>query len=265
MNLPLPLTIIVVVVCTARTSFAQSEPKLNQPTRPGASRSADIQRRGVLQVEIGLDGRLHSPDIHSAEDLPFSARYAALQSLALDVEVEPLVSQVDQEHRTRQTAFGDTVVGGQWVAREQSPSGPALALAYDAKLPTASDTDSIGTGRVDHRLTLLATKKIGQIDVDANVAYLNVGRRESGRTSGAFAAVSASQEFTNNLGYILEWSHQTEDAQLPRGGYALAAITYRLSEAARLDVATRVGLTRDAPDVSVTAGVAVSAPLHIKQ
>lgn len=252
-------------VLLAIPSFAQEEePKLNQPTRPGIARSAEIQRAGVLQIELGLEGRLHSPEIHSAEETPLSLRYALLQSVALDVNFEPVVSQVDQQPRNRHTAFGDTVIGGQWVAREQSASAPAVALAYYVKLPTASNSEDIGTGRIDHRLAFLGSKKIGDADVDVTVAYLNVGDRDAGRSSGALAAVSVEQEFKNKIGYLAEWSHQTEDAELPRGGYALGAITYRLSEAARLDAAARFGLTKAAPNISVTAGLSVSAPLHVR-
>src|SRR5438045_4061610 len=58
--------IIVLHACLAVTTFAQDEePKLNQPTRPGTARSAEIQQAGVLQIEIRLEARLHSPEIHS--------------------------------------------------------------------------------------------------------------------------------------------------------------------------------------------------------
>ena len=258
-------TIAVVLISLAGPSAAQEqEPKLNQPTRPGTARSADIQRVGVLQVELGVEGRLHSPEVHSAENTPLSMRYAVLQRLALDANIDALVSEVNQEPRTRHTAIGDTVIGGQWVARDASASAPAVAIAYLVKVPTASNSEDVGTGRVDHRVGFLASKKVGDVDLDVNVAYLNVGQRQSGRASGAFAAISASGEFRNKLGYIAEWSHQTEDAELPRGGYALGALTYRLTEAARFDVAARLGLTTDAPHFSVTAGLSVSRPLHLK-
>jgi hypothetical protein len=111
----------------------------------------------------------------------------------------------------------------------------------------------------------LGSKSIGAVDVDLTVAYLNVGQRESGRSSGALAAVSASQEFKNHFGYIAEWAHQTEDAELPRGGYALAAITYRINNATRFDAGARFGLTHAAPDVGVTTGLSVSTPAHLKR
>jgi hypothetical protein len=242
-----------------RAQAADNEGELHQPTRPGMARPADIQRRGVLQLEVGMDSRLHAPEVQSEQTVQVSVRYSVVKSFAIEADIEPVRSEVDRPSRVRHTGFGDVVVGAQWVGLNEAPSHPAVAVAYYEKLPTAPT--ELGTSRVDHRLVVLLSKQVHHVDVDIDGAYLNVGRAAGGRVSGTMMAVSASREFTNKLGYVAEVSYQTQDADGPRGAHALAAVTYRLSERMRLDAGTRAGLTADAPRFSVTGGISVGLPL----
>jgi hypothetical protein len=80
---------------------------------------------------------------------------------------------------------------------------------------------------------------------------------------GGMSAVSASGAFTRKLGYVVEVSDQAQDADIPRGAYALAAVTYRLSDRMRLDAGARAGLRSDVPRFSVVGGISVGLPVGL--
>jgi hypothetical protein len=144
---------------------AGDDTKLNEPTRPGNARPAEVQRRGVVQLELGSDTRVRSEDFWSEQAVPLGVRYVALPSLAFDMDVDVALSEVDRHSRVRHTGVGDVVVGAHWVALHEAPSHPAVAWAYDAKVPTAATDVDLGTGRVDHRLVVLLSKKVRALDV----------------------------------------------------------------------------------------------------
>jgi hypothetical protein len=223
----------IACICTATTAFAQSggsgeQKDIIKPERPEVSRSAEIERPSVLQIELGYEGLFRSDEFHSHQSSPLALRYAPLKQLRLELDTDPVLSVVDSAQLVRATSFGDTRIGAEWVATDETDSHPALAFAYAVKLPPASRDNGLGTGRVDHRIAVFVTRKIGETDLDANVAYLNVGRDEGDRAAGALAAVSASREFKNNVGYVAEASWQNEDDELPSGSYALGALTYKV-------------------------------------
>lgn len=113
---------------------------------------------------------------------------------------------------------------------------------------------------MDHRVTAILSKKVGETDLDFNVAYLNVGREDSDRrASGGLAALAFSHEFQNNFGVDGELSGNSVDDAQPRGIYVLGALTYKVSRRLRLDGGLRFGLNPEAPRVGVFAGFTVGA------
>lgn len=116
----------------------------------------------------------------------------------------------------------------------------------------------LGTGRVDHRVVGLVSKKAGETEIDFNVAYLNVGREDSDRrASGGQAALSFSREFENNLGFVAELAGQSLDDVQPRGIFALGALTYKVNRRLQFDAGMRFGLNPEAPRAGVFTGLTV--------
>ena len=213
-------------------------------------------------METGVDSRHNGDEFDAEQTLPTLLRYSITDSLALDVGFDGFTSQVPTGGSIRTTGFGDSTLGAQWVALPQSSARPAVALAYAVKLPTA--TNGVGTGEVDHRLQLLVSRKLGQVEVNGVATYLNVGEEPNVRTSGGSFAVSASQEFSTHVGYVADLSHQTVDAEVPKGTFVLGAVTYKMSDAAQLDAGVRAGLSSGSPRVSVIGGVSVGIPVAVR-
>jgi hypothetical protein len=211
----------------------------------------------VLQLEYGYDANFHAEQFRTEQTAPLTLRFAASSGLLLEADLDSVISETD-DGGSRMTGVGDTRIGFQVVALKDTEQHPALAFAYYVKLPTASEEKGLGTGRFDHRIVLLLSKKFGAVDMDLNGGYLIVGREnESGWVTGGQGALSFSGEFENGFGLESELSGQTKDDILPKGLYALGAITYKVNRRFRLDGGMRFGLTEESPRVGVFAGMTV--------
>jgi hypothetical protein len=245
-------TAVLFVLVTA--GRAQSDDKYIEPTRPTIANSAEFQKPGILQIEFGYDGFYHSDEFRSQHSGPLVLRFAATDRVLLEFEMSTFISEKDPSG-DRKTSVGDSRAGIQVVAHKESSSTPGVAFAYNIKIPTASKEKMLGTGKVDHRLVLLLSKKFGNLDVNFNGAYLNVGRQNSEhRVSGAQGALNGNYEFKNNFGLIGEISSQSEDFEQPKGTYALGAVTYQINKRLRFDTGVRFGLTSASPRTGFFAG-----------
>jgi hypothetical protein len=243
----------------AQSSGQQEEEEFIKPSRPSLANPAEIQKPGVLQIEYGYDASYRAEEFRTQQSLPLALRFAASSRVLLEFDLDTLKSETDEDGN-RETGVGDTRLGFQVVALKDTKSHPALAFAYYVKLPTGSQEKGLSTGRVDHKVMLLLSRKFGKTDMDINIAYLNVGREDSSRrASGGQGALSFAYEFKNNLGLEWELSGQSVDDVQPRGLFALGALTYKVSKRFRLDGGMRFGLNPEAPRVGIFAGVTVGA------
>jgi Putative MetA-pathway of phenol degradation len=225
-----------------------------KPSRPTVSEPADIQRVGVLQLEFGLDAEFDAKEFRNQQTTPLELRFAALSRLLLSFLLETVKSQVDPTDG-RMTGVGDAIIGLQVVAFKRT-GYPTFAFAYHPKLPTASKEKNLGNGRVDHKAVLLIDDKLGGIGLSVNAAYLNVGRKDSGRRAdGGLFAIAISHRFENQFGLFGELSGQSLEYSLPRGVYPLGGVTYRVNPRLRFDAGLRFGIGAEAPRMSVVAGV----------
>lgn len=231
-----------------------------KPARPTVSNPAEFQKPGVLQVEYGYDANFRGRDFSTQQSAQLSVRFAASRRLLLQLDFDTVESQTDKETGVRQTGVGDPRLGFQIVALRDTPAHPAIAFAYSVKLPLASEAKWLGTGRFDHKVVGLLSKKQGDNDIDLNVAYLSNGREGGdGWDVGGQAAFAVSHDFKNNFGLQGEISGQSIDEAQPRGVYTLGAVTYQVNRRLIFDAGMRFGLTHEAPRVGIVAGLTVGA------
>ncbi|HEX8161206.1 MAG TPA: transporter [Pyrinomonadaceae bacterium] len=229
-----------------------------KPDRPTVSSSAEFQKAGVLQVEYGYDGNFRSDEFQAEHTGQLALRFAASSRLLLTFDLDTFKSETDRETRERRTGVGDARLGLQAVAVKETEAHPALAFAYRLKLPTASERKGLGTGRFDHELLLLLSKKVGKTDLDFNAAFLANGEEGGGGWDhGGLAAFAASREFENGFGVEAEISGMSLDSSLPRGLYALGSLNYKVNRRLRLDWGVRFGLNPEAPRVGVFGGLSL--------
>jgi hypothetical protein len=74
------------------------------------------------------------------------------------------------------TGYGDNWLGLRYRFLSQTRHRPSLALFYEAKIPSASALEGLGSGEVDHSISFLASKDIGKVHFDFNLIELLAGR-----------------------------------------------------------------------------------------
>jgi hypothetical protein len=257
------LALLLAAACGA--AFAQTqtqgetdddEPDFIVPARPTVSNPAEFQRPGVLQLEYGFNGNWRARGGASQEDTPLALRLAVSRRLLLELDTDSPFSQASGGTRT--TGAGDTQLGAQLVLRHEDAQGPGVALAYYVKLPTASASEGLGTGRVDHSILALVSKKLGETTFDFNAIYLLAGRTtDAGRASSAQAALAVSRDVTKRFGLQGELSGLTRNDEQPGALFALSVATYKINRRLVIDGGLRFGLTDEAPRVGAVAGLTV--------
>lgn len=244
-------------VAQSSSGSPEEEEDFIKASRPDTADPAEFQKPGVLQVEYGVDADFEAEDFQNQIVLPLTLRFAASERLLLQLDLDTVTSQRSEGER-RMTGVGDTRIGFQIVALKDQRGQPALAFAYFVKLPSASEQKQLGTGRVDHRIVSLLSKKIGETDLDFNLAYLNVGREDSDRrASGGQAALSMTRKLNSRFSFIGELSGQSEKFERERGIYPLAAIAFKPNRRLQFDFGARAGIGAEAPRVGVFGGVTV--------
>jgi hypothetical protein len=270
------LTLACVCACGAAHAQTQGQtpppagddedaPDFIVPARPTASNPAEFQRPGVLQLEYGFNGNWRAPGGASTEDTPLALRFALSRRLLLEFDGDTPVSQAAGGART--TGAGDTQLGLQIVLQHEAASRPGVAFAYYVKLPTASADKGLGTGRVDHSLLALVSKKAGATVFDFNAVYLLAGRTTgAGHAASAQAALAASRNLNERVGWQGELSGFTRNDAQAGAAFGLGVITYQPNRRLVFDCGLRLGLTPDAPRFGVVAGLTVGvADLYRKR
>ena len=277
LNCKTKLCLSVLLLISAQASAQQSEPSLpptatappqNSPQvgttddpsdfksrRRRASKAAEFQGAGVLQLDYGYNGDFYARQAQAMQAATLNLNFASTDSLLLEFSNDNLASQTDAAG-LRQTGMGNTSLGFQWTALAEKLQHPSLALSYLATLPTGSQRKGLNNGRATHKLTGLISKQIGKTDVDLNASLLLNGIEEK---EGYDKGVQLALGFTRSLrrGFGLQWEvvGETLDADEPQGAFALWSLTWQPNARIQFDVGMRYGLTRNAPRFGVFAGI----------
>jgi hypothetical protein len=253
------LLLLALILFFSFPAFAQKDEEEDyiSPVRPTVSDSAEIQKKGVLQIEYGGDFDFRSPEFRNRQSTPLGIYFAANKRLRLDFEIEAVTSEKDSMGM-RETGVGDVHLGFKAIARDKPKERLAVALGYSIKLPTASEEKGLGTGRVDHNLRLIFNRTLGKTNYVFNAVYLNNGREDADkRESGAQTVFTVEHEISKKFDIIGEIYGNTIEENQPRGIYLLGALVYKVNKRLHLDVGVRPGFGRDAPKVGIFAGLTV--------
>jgi hypothetical protein len=142
--------------------------------RPLVTEDAYPVDRGDVEVEAGIE--LETTTQSYSLTAPFSFGFGVTDWLELGIKPS-VVYQDDQDASPRKVAgVGDLVLG----AKALLPFRPLdldLALVPSLKIPTASESRGLGTGKVDAGLIFVVSKKFTDTqEVDFNVGYTTVGK-----------------------------------------------------------------------------------------
>ncbi len=223
--------------------------------RPSVSNPADFNTPGVLQIEYGYGGYYRGNGFRSQHAGTLTVSFAATERIGLEFDIDTISSEQDRQF-FRTTGVGDSRLGVQFDIADESKNSPSFAVSYFAKLPTASAAKNLGTGRVDHIISTLFSKKVGKFDVDFNLGLLINGRQgEKGFVTGGQFAFGISRDITKKFSLQTEIYGESKDSGEPQGLFAAGIADYQLNEKFSLNGGLNFGLTKNSPRIGLVFGV----------
>jgi hypothetical protein len=234
-----------------------ASPITANPNRPTVANPADITQFGVLELEYGWD-RASTGAGARVSDLEGLLKFGLLCDVELRWTMTNLL--VENDSAGGQTGTGDNSFGAQVRLYKQTPHAPTLAISYAAKAPTASEEKGLGSGRVDHSLTFLASKDISGVHFDFNTTAFFIGQpARQGFDLNFQFNLSLSRPIKGSLGFTGEFYGNTELNSLTPGfASTLWALTYNVSPRLVLDGGIDTGLSHGATQKRFFVGMTYS-------
>ena len=126
---------------------------------------------------------------HSAEgsefSLPFAAEVGLTPRLALLIEPTPYVT-IHTKGQKDVHGVGDTEITATFLGFEENGFLPAIAFGSEVKLPTARNS-RIGTKATDYAFYAIASKRLGHVDLHANVSYTFIGKPSGAKPANTWS------------------------------------------------------------------------------
>jgi hypothetical protein len=227
------------------------------PNRPTVANPADITQYGVLELEYGWDRMWSEENVRQASAGGL-LKFGMLCDVELRWNTTSFLSQTDASGTHR--SFGDNWLGPQIRVYHQTKRVPTLAFGYAFKIPSASTEDGLGTGRVDHSFTFLASKDIAKFHFDFNFTQFLIGRPNAyGFDNNRQLNLAFSHFVVGKLQFTGEFYGVTQLNQTTPGfASSLWALTYTVVPRLVIDSGFEVGLTSGGPHRHAFVGATYS-------
>lgn len=215
------------------------------PNRPTVSTTAQPVQPGVLETEWGVDAASSHQDINGL------LKFGVSKNLELRLTNNPVTAD------SGTNGVGDTALGFKYRLTQDSGHEPSVSLMYMAKLPTAGNI--LGSGEVDHILTLLVSKDLGKHHFDYNLAANLLGTQVGGFDRSYLNALAWSHPIRGKWGTTAEFSGVTSpNAFTPASAQFLASAIYTAKPRLVFDVGMSARITGDIPNATFIAGLTYS-------
>jgi hypothetical protein len=228
------------------------------PDRPDRANSPDTIEPGMAQLESGLVFLRDASGDRPVRRLRLetSFRLGITETLEFDLLGDVFVRERGEGQGT--SGIGDTVLAAKWRLFDAEGWRPGFGLSPFVKLPTASRSKDLGSGRVDFGGTLLAGQSLPadfHLDLNVGLAALSLAERPKGLFLQKSAAASFSWVGSNRITPFWEIFYGSRDHPAGRHGMGTDfGLIYMLHDRVAVDVAGEVGLAGNAADWAVRAG-----------
>ncbi len=167
-----------------------SGPALAHAGQPLETETARLRPRGQFQFETTFEYQTSPEGFETA--VPLAFEYGITNDLEL--LVEPVVhANIRPEVGRKAKGVGDLEITLTYLFFHERAWIPALALAGEVKIPTASDT-LIGTGETDYSPFLIASKSFGsRWDTHVNFGYAILGEPPGVKLDNIFTYAAAAE------------------------------------------------------------------------
>jgi hypothetical protein len=264
MSLRLSILLALLFLFVRANPASAQEPSTSEPScdvtvaavtnRPTVTAATDTTQCGVIQLEYGLERQWPGGGANR-DDLSGGLRFGITPSLDFQWYSSDFIHLMNADGN--RTGFGDTWLGLRYRFLKQTKRHPSLGLFYAAKVPSASVALGLGSGRVDHSISFLASKDVRKFHFDFNLIELLSGRpTASGVDHNTGFALATWLPVTRRLSVVLEpYGYTALNAATPAFASVTLGFNYRVQSRLYLDGGLDAGVTAGAPQKRVFVGV----------
>lgn len=157
----------------------------------------------------------------------------------------------------RRDGLGDVTLGASWLALNQADAAVDIDLSARIKLPTASDSSGLSTGRTDYAVAVEISRTMGQVTPIASVGYRVFGDpRGWDVRDGVATSIGASIALPAGAVVLVSYDFSERTSRFIRPSHALVAgASAPIGRSLRLTAFASGGLSSGAADVSVGAAI----------
>jgi hypothetical protein len=208
--------------------------------------------KGTFQLEMGFD--YVRQDNHDKEFGPsLTLTYGLLERM--DVAVGSAYLFVDPSGGKNENGLGDTEVKVKYHLIDQKDWIPHFAVSGTLKIPTASDSKGLGSGKADFNFNTIFTWNLSERwQLYSNLGYTFIGEHhvdnECNYSVAAQFALSKKWALVGEIFGVNNFDGHKDD---PISG--LVGAQYLLSDQLVLDAGVEIGMNTAAPDYRLTAGL----------
>ncbi len=235
--------------------------------RPTSTWTPHVCGEGAIVVEAGID--FASEDGNQLDGktftIPTIARYGLSESFELFIVADALINRSGEDPRSGAEidalGLGDVTLGTKWGILKDGGALPAVGSVALWKLPTADDGEGLGSGEGDlYFITCLGKHLSDYIALNGNFGLAFIS--DTGEQNSFLMRKLGSVEVRWQIGDItvlgeLVWRSQIKP-MIGTETFARVGAAYFITEDIRVDLALRIGISEDAEDFALTAGLSIA-------
>ncbi|MFC4296166.1 transporter [Novosphingobium tardum] len=207
-------------------------------------------------VVVPLTARYRTGDLRFTASVPYLHINGASSIVGGDggpVVIDP------NAPRTSRSGIGDATVGVTWSPPEER-LGFGLALSGRVKLPTASQSKGLGTGKVDTSVSAELSKTVGNVTPFVSAGYRMPGDPDGFNLHNAFTGSAGASVVAGKAVLIGSYDYRESTSDLSDDSQELfGAISGPVSDRLTFTLYGSKGLSDGAPDYGVGAMMTIKA------
>ncbi|MBI9020868.1 MAG: transporter, partial [Verrucomicrobia bacterium] len=207
--------------------------------RPLAIDNADPVDVGMFEFELGAGYESDSACNHA--EIPLGLSYGLMPGVQIGVAFGGQLEERDEiTGSDRKCGIGDLELSAKWKFFDETGLFPAQALSAAVKIPTADNSNELGSGEMDYDITWIASKTVGEkTGIHMNAGYTWIGE-PAGEEVGDVIHYGVAVDY--QLTEIVQWVGEVFAEKELQGGTQTAVqyntgFRWNPSETLTLDVA----------------------------
>ncbi|OGP95657.1 MAG: hypothetical protein A2157_09295 [Deltaproteobacteria bacterium RBG_16_47_11] len=247
----IPTKKVMLFICFSSLIFFSSIPA--HAARPLTTDDAGTVEKGEFQFEVGFDAARQ--DNHDREISPsLTVSYGLLKKM--DVGIGSAYLFARPKEGENQNGLGDTELKLKYRLLDEKDWMPAFALTGKLKIPTASESKGLGSGKTDFGINTIVMKNLSK----RWVFYLNLGYTFVGEhgVNNEFNYSAAAQFVLTDKWVLVGEIVGVNNLNGRKGDDPISGLLgtyYLITDKMIWDAGFEIGMNKAAPDFRLTTGL----------